>query len=172
MRPYALALIGMFASACAGAPARTPTRPALPANPTRQGLSSYADAIRSIAAAIERLKPEYPQLAGFSAARNANVDRLTITYDHHTHRARHRGGWTSGVPNPDDDGLWFHLDFHDPSSTAQIHTQPVVPELRYREKRVMFLILEGKATRPVAPALNRILGEHGAHPPAGRGADQ
>jgi hypothetical protein len=126
---------------------------------------SYEAALERIALGIEGLKDRYPQLARFSAAKHLERARLVISYGHNTHRPRHRGGWTSGVPNPDDDGVWFYIDFHDPGSQAQIHTQPVVPELRFREKRVMFLILEGARTRKVSDALHRVLRENGVHPP-------
>jgi len=126
---------------------------------------SYQAALERIARAIEGLGDRYPQLAGFSAARHLDRERLAISYGHRTHHARHRGGWTSGVPNPDDDGIWFYIDFHDPDSQAQIHTQPVVPELRFREKRVMFLILEGAKSRKVGGALRQVLHENGVHRP-------
>lgn len=127
--------------------------------------ASHEEALERIALAIERLKGSYPQLADFSVSQHLDRGGLTISYGYHTHRSRRRGGWTAGVPNPDPDGVWLHIDFHDPGSTAQIHTQPVVPELRYRDKRVMFLILEGERTRRLAGALDRILRDEGVRPP-------
>jgi len=147
-------------------PTWRPTPSAQPA-PTQQAVrppTGYREAIEAIAAAIERAKSDFPQLARFSAREHCNGPRLVVSYGHSTHRARHRGGWTSGVPNPDDDGVWFHVDFHDPDSQAQIHTQPVVEDLRFRDKKVMVLILEGQHTRRFAPTLRQILLRHGVRP--------
>ena len=57
--------------------------------------------------------------------------------------------------------MWFYIDFHEPNSTAQIHTQPVVPPLFFWDKKVMFLILEGKRTKELAGVLREILLRHG-----------
>ena len=112
-----------------------------------------AQALAAIARDIEGLKATYPQLAGFSLA-NVDAATLTISYAHRTHKATHAGGWTSGVPNPDDDGVWFHIDLHDADSTAQIHTQPMTGTPRcLGDKRVGFLILEGAKTTSVNGAL-------------------
>jgi len=126
--------------------------------------SNYEKTLWNIALAIEKLKGRFPQLADFSARQGFYWKQLVIFYAYKTHRARRRGGWGGAVPNPDADGVWFHLDFHDPKSKAQIHTQPVVAKLRYREKRVMFLILEGAKTQPLTGEIQKILRDHGAHP--------
>lgn len=118
-------------------------------------------ALQGIAAGIERLKTRYPQLAAFSCREHCDWDRLTIEYGYRTHAPTHSGGWTAGVPNPDDDGVWFYIDFHDPASQRQIHTQPVVPRFRYRDKRVMFLMLEGSRTHSISGALVQILRDNG-----------
>jgi hypothetical protein len=123
----------------------------------------YSKRLEAIARDIESLKDEFPQLQEFSAGRNTAPDRLVIDYAYHTHHATHRGGWTSGVPNPDDDGVWFYIDFHDPESRAQIHTQPVTRNLCFAEKRVSFLILEGKDARPLAGRIGTILRNHGVN---------
>lgn len=120
----------------------------------------YASTLLAIARSIEALKPEYPQLAEFSSA-HVDVDGLEITYAYRTERAARTGGWTSGVPSPTDGGVWLYIDIHDPDSKAQIHTQPVVPRYRFREKRVMLLLREGAGTRPLEGALVRILQSHG-----------
>jgi hypothetical protein len=65
------------------------------------------------------------------------------------------------VPNPDADGLWFHIDVHDPASTAQIHTQPMVEPLCLGRRRVSFLVLEGADAGAVGGELRAILGRHG-----------
>jgi len=121
---------------------------------------NYARVIQSVAQDIAGLKRAFPALSEFSAAKNAHD--LSITYAYHTHKATHHGGWTAGVPNPDDDGLWFYVDFHDPHSTAQIHTQPMTgPAECLEEKRVSLLILTGKSTRPVGGQIWAILQKHG-----------
>jgi len=85
-----------------------------------------------------------------------------ITYAFRTHAPEKHGGWTSGVPNPDDDGIWFFIDFHEASSTAEIHTQPMTgPPMCIGAKRVSFLILEGKATSPAYGAIWKVLRAQG-----------
>ena len=124
----------------------------------------YASTLLAIARSIEALKPEYPQLAEFSASTHAHAEGLTITYGYRTERAARTGGWTSGVPSPTEGGVWLYIDLHDPDSTAQIHTQPVVPRYRFKDKRVMLLLREGPHTRPLEGALVRILDAHGVRP--------
>ena len=75
----------------------------------------YKKILTGIAHRIEALKKDFPHLKEFSPQKNTNLENLSISYEYHTHPAQHRGGWTSGVPNPDDDGIWFYIDFHDPS---------------------------------------------------------
>ena len=65
------------------------------------------------------------------------------------------------MPNPDDDGVWFYIDFHDPGSMAQIHTQPVVPKGVLGDKRAMVLILEGAETKPLADSIRDVLRKNG-----------
>ena len=129
--------------------ATSPTAPAQAVTASPPG-QSYEEAIVAIATSIASHKRQFPQLRNFSVAQHCDRKGLTIRYGYKTHRARHRGGWSSGVPNPDRDGVWFYIDFHDPDSMAQIHTQPVVEPLYYGDKKVMFLILEGKDTEKVA----------------------
>jgi len=121
----------------------------------------YARVMNSIARDIAALKAGFPQLARFEAAVHGDSGQPTISYDFHTHAAPKAGGWTSGVPNPDSDGVWLYIDFHDPDSTAQIHTQPVTAQQCIGARRVQFLILEGSATRPVGGEIERILQHHG-----------
>jgi hypothetical protein len=120
----------------------------------------YARVMQDIARDIGALKPDYPQLAGFTAA-TASGDALKISYGFHTHQAAASGGWSSGVPNPDNDGVWFYIDFHDPDSTAQIHTQPMSAVQCLGDKRVSFLILEGDATKRLEAEIEKILRDHG-----------
>ena len=126
-----------------------------------EGNDAYGKAILSIGKAIEALKGEYPQLRSFSVRGNANKAGLYITYNFNTHQPAHRAGWAGAVPNPDANGIWFYIDFHDPDSPAQIHTQPVTAPLYFGKKRVSFLILEGNDTKPVSAAISRILNAHG-----------
>jgi hypothetical protein len=122
----------------------------------------YRTAIQAIADDIEGIKADYPQLAEFSAGRHANADALHITYGFRTHEPPRTGGWTSGVPNPDDDGVWFSLDFHDPRSTLEMHTQPMVHERQcFGDMEVQLLSLEGKKTRSIYGPVWRILRKHG-----------
>ena len=123
---------------------------------------AYDTILRHVADDIAGLKSEFPQLVDFSAAAHLHPESLTISYAFRTQRPTHRGGWTSGVPNPDDDGVWFHFDFHDKDSLAQIHTQPVVPHATLGDKIVWLLILEGAKTQPLAGRLWEILGRCGA----------
>lgn len=124
--------------------------------------SNYATILKRIAQDIEALKKDHAQLENFSVQKNLDVDTLTVSYAYHTHKSARRGGWTAGVPNPDDDGIWFRVDFHDPDSVAQIHTQPAVPFPKcIGRKRVTFLILEGVDTNGVGAAIAQILDKHG-----------
>ncbi len=122
----------------------------------------YARAIKRIARDIAKLKESYPQLKDFSVTKNLNANQLKISYGYHTHKPEGRGGWTSGVPNPDEDGVWFYIDFHDVNSTAQIHTQPMTSPICIGSKRVSFLSLEGTQTKSVDGAIYKVLEKHGA----------
>jgi hypothetical protein len=68
------------------------------------------------------------------------------------------------VPNPNDDGVWFYIDFHDPHSTRQIHTQPMIAKYCLGDQRLSFLILEGKKSKPVGGNIWQILQQHGVEP--------
>jgi hypothetical protein len=100
--------------------------------------------LKAVAMDIEKLKTDFPQLRDFSAATHLRGEPPSISYAFRTHAAERTGGWTSGVPHPDPDGIWFHIDLHDPSSNLQIHTQPVTASLCHGESRVSFLMLEGR----------------------------
>jgi len=129
----------------------------------------YPETLAAIARDIAALGDRFPQLAEFAPARHARSRDLVIDYGFHTHRAqspdgRQRGGWTMQVPNPDADGVWFYINFHDPDSRAQIDTQPVVARPCLGNKRVTFLILDGEKTKPMAGEIGAILGRYGARP--------
>ena len=130
--------------------------------------STEAKFLKNVAQDIEKLKPDFPQLKDFSVRKHfdSSLKRRpvpAIVYSFHTHAAKHTGGWTSGVPNPDEDGVWFYIDLHDPDSTAQIHTQPETMSLCLGDQRVSFLSLEGAGTKSLEPAIREILRKHGAH---------
>ena len=130
--------------------------------------STEAKILKNVAQDIEKLKPNFPQLEDFSVRKHfdSSLKRRpvpAIVYSFHTHAPKHIGGWTSGVPNPDHDGVWFYIDLHDPNSTAQIHTQPVTMPICLGDKRVSFLSLEGAGTKSLDPAIREILRKHGAH---------
>ena len=123
--------------------------------------AAFPATCHEIAKDIEKLARQYPQLINFRA-----VDQKDcwISYEYKTHRATTRGGWSSGVPHPDPDGVWFYIGVYDPSgpdAQAQIHTQPVVPNWWIGSRKVMYLILEGDKTKPAATAISKILERHG-----------
>ena len=117
--------------------------------------------LRAVAIDIQALGATRPQLAAFRVDEHLDPARARIDYAWHTHAAGHGGGWTAGVPNPDPDGIWFHIDVHDPASTAQIHTQPMVERLCLGAAHVSFLVLEGEKAEPAAGDIRQILDRHG-----------
>ncbi|MBI3552531.1 MAG: hypothetical protein HY077_08425 [Elusimicrobia bacterium] len=125
---------------------------------------SYSKILRAVARDIARLRGEFPQLKEFSSTRSVDPEHLTIGYAYHTHEPRRRGGWTAQVPNPDDDGVWLYIDFHEPDSQAQIHTQPMTPDFCLAGKRVSFLILEGSKTKSLQGRIWSILKGRGVRP--------
>ncbi|MBN1255836.1 MAG: hypothetical protein JXA50_11230 [Deltaproteobacteria bacterium] len=124
----------------------------------------YAKILEDVADRIASYKKDFPQLKEFSPTKNTNLQNLSIEYSFHTHPAQNKVGWRAGVPNPDDDGIWFYIDFHDSDSIAQIHTQPVVPTMCIGKKIAFLLILEGKNTKPLCDTIWGILEEYGAKP--------
>jgi len=118
--------------------------------------------LKAVAIDIEKLKTEFPQLREFSAVKHLRAEPPSIGYAFRTHAPERTGGWTSGVPNPDADGIWFHIDLHDPGSKLQLHTQPVTPSLCLGESRVSFLLLEGRDTRSLYGPIWSALSKQGA----------
>jgi hypothetical protein len=118
--------------------------------------------LQAIAIDIEKLKANFPQLREFSAVKHLRAEPPSIGYAFRTHTPEKTGGWTSGVPNPDGDGIWFHIDLHDRGSRLQLHTQPVTPSLCLGESRVSFLLLEGRHTRSLYGSIWNTLEKHGA----------
>ncbi len=125
--------------------------------------SDYQEFIKNVAEDIAMLKETYPQLKAFSPDKHVVIENLMIDYSYHTHEPERTGGWTSGVPNPDPDGVWFYIDLHDKHSMAQIHTQPITEtSYTYGDKSICFLILEGSETKSVSGELASILKRNGA----------
>jgi hypothetical protein len=118
--------------------------------------------LKAVAIDIEKLKTDFPQLRDFSAVKNLQADPPSIDYAFRTHAPERTGGWTSGVPHPDADGVWFHIDLHDPGSQLQLHTQPVTASLCLGESRVSFLLLEGRDTRSLYGPIWSALSKQGA----------
>jgi hypothetical protein len=118
--------------------------------------------LKAVAADIEKLKPDFPQLRDFSASKNVSQHPPSIGYAFRTHAPARTGGWTSGVPDPDADGIWFHIDLHDSNSNLELHTQPVTAALCLGESRVSFLMLEGRDTRRLYGPIWSALAKQGA----------
>jgi len=126
-------------------------------------MKSYQKFIKKVSQEISELKGSYPQLKEFSIDKNTDIENLSIDYAYHTHDSQSSGGWTSGVPNPDPDGIWFYIDLHDKDSMAQIHTQPMTGiSLHVGDKRVCFLMLQGTDTESVEGKILSILEKNGA----------
>ncbi|HET9952855.1 MAG TPA: hypothetical protein VFQ61_00045 [Polyangiaceae bacterium] len=119
----------------------------------------------AIARDIDALKPNYPQLAAFDPGNViAGNGECTISYAYRTHRSTRRGGWVAQVPNPDPDGVWFHIGIWDPQGpgrNSQINTQPGFSVYRLAEDNVTFLALEGAKVKPLRPELRRVLERRG-----------
>jgi hypothetical protein len=131
---------------------------------TAPSVPTPADTIAAIARDIEKLKPECPYLVDFDREKHVDRAGARIDYGYHTHPPKPRGGWVGAVPNPDPDGVWLYIDLHDPASTSQIHTQPVVPMLHVGDNLLMMLVLEGERVRPCAGKLRAILQSYGTGP--------
>jgi hypothetical protein len=121
----------------------------------------YLKTIQKIAEEIGALKADYPQLKDFSPDKDVEMENLAISYGYKNHQSTRGAGWVAAVPNPDEDGIWFYIDFHDPNSTRQIHTQPVIVPAYIGDKKVSFLILEGKKTKSIEGLIWNILKKNG-----------
>jgi len=64
--------------------------------------------------------------------------------------------------------VWFYIDFHDPASGSRYDTQPGDPQDCFEDKKVQFIILQGKETNPAAHEIWKILEQHGVKPCPGR----
>jgi hypothetical protein len=144
----------LVVAACHATPAPSPTGP-----------SDYAATCHAIAEDIEDLARHYPQLAAFTVTR-VMKRQCTIDYEYHTHKPEQRGGWSSGVPHPDPDGIWLFINVWDPDDPsdryAELHTQPMTFERRHLGKReVTVFVAEGDHTTPVADHIHAILKARG-----------
>ena len=110
-----------------------------------------------------KLKETYPQLKEFSIDTHVDIEELKINYSYHTHESERTCGWTSGVPNPYSDGIWFYIDLNEKNSTEQIHTQPITgTSFKFGNKKICFLILEGSETRSISEEIISIFERNGA----------
>ncbi len=125
----------------------------------------YIEICINIAKDIELLKEQYPQLKEFELSKNLNKEGCKIDYTYKCHNSDHRGGWTSGVPNPDPEGVWFYIGLWDEKNpaenTAQINTQPYIPLCYIKKRLVTYLILEGEKTKSVEMKIFEIMKKHG-----------
>jgi hypothetical protein len=103
LRPVGLVLAAALAACAAGGGAPPP---------------DPASVLRAVATDIEALGARHAQLAAFRAADHLDLAQARIDYAWHTHAAARTGGWTSGVPAPDADGIWLYIDVHDPACGA------------------------------------------------------
>lgn len=125
--------------------------------------SKYHEFIEIVAKEISLLKETYPQLKEFLIDKHVDIENLKIDYSYHTHESERTGGWTSGVPNPYPDGIWFYIDLHDKDSTAQIHTQPFTGRsFTFGDKYICFLILKGSETKSISGEIISIFKRNGA----------
>ncbi len=125
----------------------------------------YSEICENIAKDIELLKNEFPQLNDFYTSKNLNKSTCTISYSYKCHYVNHKIGWTSGVPNPDPDGIWFYICLWDENDSSQnlsqINTQPVMPVWYIKNHRVTYLMLEGENTKSVFDRIMEILKKYG-----------
>lgn len=128
-------------------------------------LHDVSEACAAIARDIAALKRKYPQLAAFDPASVTSRDgECSLNYAYRTHRSTRRGGWAAQVPNPDPDGVWFHVGIWDPRGGArndQINTQAGYSVFTFGDDRITFLVLAGEKTGTLHSALRRLLVKHG-----------
>ena len=122
-------------------------------------------ACAEIARDISALKPSYAQLFAFDEKNIiAGRGECSIDYAYRTHPSTHRGGWVAQVPNPDPDGVWFHIAIWDPEGPArlaQINTQPGFSVFARGDRNMTVLILDGASDGALDSELRRLLRRHG-----------
>ena len=141
------------------APAAAPRAPALP--PTLRVAPDHPAAARAcaeIASDIATLKARYAQLSAFDEQNiGSRPGECSLDYAYHTHPSTRRGGWAAQVPNPDPDGVWFHIAIWDPEGPArseQLNTQAGFSVFALGDKRITVLTLGG--TSSSSPALSGV----------------
>jgi hypothetical protein len=88
----------------------------------------------------------------------------SIDYAYHTHPSIRGGGWAARVPNPDPDGVWFHLAIWDPKGpvpTDPLNTQAGYSVFAFGEKHITVLIMGGTSSGSLTSELWRLLRHHG-----------
>jgi hypothetical protein len=124
-------------------------------------LAACADMARDIAA----LKPRFRQLAAFEpTAVSVRAGECSLGHAYHTHRSTRRGGWMAQVPEPEPDGIWFHIGVWDPQGPArldQLNTQPGFSVHALGDDNVTVLILDGEKSGALTRALWSLLRRHG-----------
>jgi hypothetical protein len=129
--------------------------------PTSPPRVSFPETCEAIARDLEMLTKEYAQLADYRAVDHRNC---TFGYAYRTDPPQGGGGWSGATPHPQPDGIWFYIGIYDPNgpdATAQIHTQPGVPNWWIGSRKVMFLIKEGAQTKKAGPAIFKVLENNG-----------
>jgi hypothetical protein len=142
-------LVAVFVCACGGK--STPTSPPR---------VSFPETCEAIARDIQMLGRQYPQLASY----HADGRECRIWFEYRTTAPQGGGGWTGATPYPQPDGIWFYIGIYDPNgpeAQSQIHTQPAVPNWWIGSRKVMFLLKEGTQTTRAAPAIFKVLENHG-----------
>lgn len=122
---------------------------------------NYSQIITEIGRDLAALVQDHPLFQDFSCTKHVHPRALRIDYAFRTHDDPKKKGWLKGVPNPDPDGIWLYIDFHDPDSQAQLHTQPVVPRASIGAKEVLFLLFQGQGTDSLELRIRNILEAHG-----------
>src|SRR5215472_9961075 len=128
--------------------------------------------ITAIGQDIAKLKAKFPQLREFSVSKDVLSERLIITYEYHTHIYQIGGSsrsnpWTGSRarawPEPDDDGVWFYIDFRLGPKDPTLGWPGRPPDC-FEDKKVSFLMLEGNKTNPAKHEVEEILKRHGVKP--------
>ncbi len=118
-----------------------------------------------IARDIAGLKSRFSALAAFDPdAVGVREGECSIDYRYRTHSSTVRGGWRAQVPEPDADGVWFHLGIWDPAGPAQrdpVNTQPGLSVYSLGDENMTVLILDGAPQGRLAAELMALLKRHG-----------
>lgn len=143
-----LALLGCTAQA--PDPAATPTdaprsqtpRAESPVPPTEAEAAEIACA--TIARDLIALRRRYRALASMRAV--VEDGECTFSLAYHVGAPAGGAGYAGGIPVPQDDGVWFHLELYDPTgpnAMSQVNSQPVLPPWWIGARRVTWLARSG-----------------------------